>query len=96
VTDDGVPPLSATQSFSVTVLSPALLIGSVGLSPEGRPTFTWGSQVGSTYRVQFKNTLADSTWQSLTDLVANSAATTFTDSMLQGASERYYRVLLIP
>jgi hypothetical protein len=96
VTDDGVPPLSATQSFSVIVLSPALFIGSVGLSPDGRPTFTWGSQAGSTYRVQFKNTLDDSTWQTLTDLVATGVATTFTDSATQGVTERYYRVLLIP
>jgi hypothetical protein len=96
VTDDGVPPLSAAQSFSVTVLNPALVLGSVGLSPDDRPTFTWGSQVGSTYRVQFKNRLNDPTWQTLTDLVATGVATTFTDSATQGVTERYYRVLLVP
>jgi hypothetical protein len=96
VTDDGVPPLSAAQSFSVMVASPALFIGSVGLSPNGRPTFTWGSQAGSTYRVQFKDTLDDLIWQTLTDLVATGGTTIFTDPAMQGVTERYYRVLLIP
>jgi hypothetical protein len=46
--------------------------------------------------VQFKNTLHDLIWQTLTDLVATGVTTTFTDLALQGVGERYYRVLLVP
>ncbi len=96
VTDDGAPPRSDFKTFTVVVLKPALSITSIRLSPEGLPTFVWNSHAGGTYRVQFKNALGDPAWQTLKDIVAAGASTTFTDPTAQGAMERYYRVLLLP
>ncbi len=53
VTDNGVPSLSASQTFTVTILlsAPAPQLGAVSLN-KGSLTFSWPAVPGRTYRVQ--------------------------------------------
>jgi hypothetical protein len=70
-----------------------------GISAElhgGAVTLVWPSQVGRTYRIQFKTNLNDLVWQPLgVDVVATGPAASITDSIVLTAPQRYYRVLLI-
>src|SRR5207248_8857010 len=57
VTDNGVPPLSATNSFLVTVNVASLsapMIQAIRLSG-GTPTITWSAIAGHTYRLQYQD-----------------------------------------
>ena len=58
-------------------------------------SFTVGTLPGRTYRLQYKNGLADAAWTDLPpDRVADGSSMTFTDSM--GAHlQRFYRVVQV-
>jgi hypothetical protein len=59
-------------------------------------TISWNAVVGKTYRMQFKNSLADPDWTGLqSDLKAKSEPMFKLDSTAGLQRERYYRVLLI-
>jgi hypothetical protein len=97
VSDDGIPPRSTTTSFSVTVrqhpLAPAM--GTVTVGTNG-VTIQWVAIVGRSYKVQFKDSLADPAWTDLgNELSANSFEMSFQDATAHLRDERYYRVLLI-
>ncbi|HLX71274.1 MAG TPA: PKD domain-containing protein, partial [Verrucomicrobiae bacterium] len=93
VTDNGVPLLSAAQSFNVTVVP--LVFQPVSLS-NGVLTISWGSISGVTYRVQYTTNLAGSNWIDLppdvmaTDITASTTDFTSTDA------QRFYRVVVVP
>jgi hypothetical protein len=59
-------------------------------------SFTWSAIPGRLYQVQFKNSLADTTWTDLgSPVIAASATATLNDAI--GANpQRYYRVGLLP
>ena len=59
----------------------------------------WTSQPGITYRVQWKNTLVDSAWQTITpDFAGTGSLLSWTDNGTQtggpGAPQRFYRVIV--
>ena len=57
---------------------------------------TWSSVTNSVYRVQYKATLTSANWTNLTpDVTASGSTASFTDHPA-GASQRYYRVTLLP
>ena len=62
---------------------------------DGIATITWSSVAGQTYRVQYKNSLSDSTWTDLPpDVTATGPTASKTDNV--GAQpQRLYRVLLV-
>src|SRR5207244_1286995 len=62
VTDNGVPPLSASQSFLVIVLLPPKATISSGA---GRVTLVFDTIPGRLYKVQYKDRLSDPSWQDL-------------------------------
>jgi hypothetical protein len=95
VTDNGAPPLSATNSFDVIVLrlNPSFeSIIQVGPSV----ILTWNSLTGRTYRLQYSEDLASNIWTDLPpDTTAMSTSSSATNEI--GASpQRFYRVILLP
>jgi PKD repeat protein len=93
VTDNGVPPLSATQSFSVAVVP--LALQPVSLS-NGVLTISWGSISGLTYRVQYATNLAAPSWNNLGVDVMATGDTASTTDLTEPDAQRFYRVLVVP
>lgn len=97
VTDDGVPPLSATQSFLVEVSREEIIPVICHLSRAGsdRVTLSWNIQSGRSYRLQFTESLRDGIWQDIQEEAISNGATA---TLIQDAkaSRRFYRVSSIP
>jgi hypothetical protein len=89
---------SATQRFYRVILAPVaappLAITSLRLA-DGVAVVTWNSVAGRTYRLQYKNSLADTAWQdALPDVLAIGPTTTLTNA-LGNNLRRFYRVMLV-
>lgn len=93
VTDNGVPPLSATQMFNVTVVP--LVFQPASLS-NGVLTISWGSIPGVTYQVQYTTNLADPNWTELPPDVTASDVTASTTDVIGTDVQRFYRVVVGP
>jgi hypothetical protein len=76
----------------------ALFVNDVAQMQSGVTTIKWPSQTGSNYRVQWKNDLFSSTWQSITpDFAGTNAILSWADdgSQTGGLSQqRFYRVMV--
>jgi hypothetical protein len=92
VTDTGVPPLSATRPFTVTVATPPHTTITQG--GNGQFSLSFDSIPGKTYRVEYKNSLNDAQWLVLKTQVATSSTLTVVDD-LGGSGQRFYRVVLV-
>jgi len=93
VTDDGIPPLSDTQSFSIAVLAPPTVTGAA--APAGEFVLRWSSIPGTRYRVQYKNDLVELTWtDAVPDQVAQGSMLTYTNEA--GVDQRFFRVEVLP
>jgi hypothetical protein len=98
VTDDGQPPLRATNEFRVVVkVTPAPAPNIVGVSRDsaGLVTLRWQSVAGRRYRVETCDRLAKTGWVMLREIQAADVLSEMTDSTA-GLTERYYRIVLIP
>jgi hypothetical protein len=95
-TDNGLPPLRATNSFTVTVVgSPAPpTIKSVIMST-GAVVITWDCAIGSTYRVQYKDNLAQTTWLDLLPDMTAAGHTMTSTNAIGSSPARFFRVLLL-
>jgi Tol biopolymer transport system component len=60
------------------------------------PTVAWPLAAGQTYRVQFKNNLADSEWQNLPGNLTFVGDTGYLNDPSPSASQRFYRVIMNP
>jgi hypothetical protein len=99
VADNGVPSLSASQTFTVTVLlsAPAPQLGAVSLN-KGSVSFSWPAVSGGTYRVQYTDTLEAPAWNSITPDLAGTGSplwVTVPAAPASGGPQRFYRVILI-
>jgi uncharacterized repeat protein (TIGR03803 family) len=62
----------------------------------GLLTFTWTSLTGGLYRVEYKQVLSEANWASLVpDVLATNNSSSVTHG-LEGATQRFYRVRLLP
>jgi hypothetical protein len=95
VTVNGIPPLSATQSFNVAVLLPATPVLGAPTLASGTFRCYVGGSVGPDYSVYAATNLA-SGWQLL--LVTNPATVPFVfiDPTPLNSQQRYYRIMLGP
>ena len=95
VTDSSVPPMQASQSFSVVVLPPAIPTFSSPALTDGAFQSDISGSAGINYSVYFATNLLDG-WQLL--LVTNPVAMPFifTDPNSNKFQQRYYRVQLGP
>jgi hypothetical protein len=92
VTDDGYPPLSATRTFTVTVVPPPALAESWNGS---QLTLSWPTIVGRVYRLEYKDDLGAPAW---TALGSNFTATSTLYSTVVATSavpQRFYRVVAV-
>ena len=63
---------------------------------DGNISFSVGTTVGKTYRVEFKNSLSDANWQPLgADQVATSTSLIITDAIGDNL-QRFYQVIELP
>jgi hypothetical protein len=81
-------------NFSVSFVPPPVL-QPLRLS-NGVARLAWNAIPGRTYRVQFKPTLAATTWTDLSPDITASTSTGSTTDAISGAPQRYYRILLLP
>jgi hypothetical protein len=99
VTDNGVPPLSATNSFEVIVnpapVIPPPVIQSIVVS-NGVATVTWSSVSNGIYRLQCVGGLSDANWTDiLPDVQATGPAAGATNST-GNAVQQFYRIMVVP
>jgi len=96
VTDNGSPPLSDVQCFTVVVVVPRPDIQSFLLSSPNA-VLSWRSVSSKVYRVQCKTNLEDAVWVDLPGDVTASTNTTTKNILIDSAAEqRFYRVQLLP
>jgi len=96
VTDDGAPPLSATNSFLVIVsASPeAPVIQTIDLT-SGSVVITWSSVPGQTYQLQYQDTLDDSAWNNVEPDIPATGSSTSATNVVGDLPQRFYRVLML-
>jgi hypothetical protein len=93
VTDNGSPPMDASQSFAIAVFDrPA-----AGISVTDQATaLTWTSVPGTWYQVQFTTNLADATWSILgTNVFASGSIAGILDAPPTNDAT-FYRILVLP
>lgn len=94
VTDSGVPALSASRSFRVTV-GVGFRVTGIARQPNGDVALTVGATVGKTYRVEYKDDLNAANWLPLGgDRLADSSSFVITDNIGTNP-QRFYRVLQV-
>jgi hypothetical protein len=93
VTDNGVPPLSSTQSFAVTVEPRPVL--TIGLT-NGIVTLTWSAIAGLNYQPQFETNLTGNVWTAFpSNVLAAGPVAEVTDTNSANTS-LFYRIFVLP
>lgn len=93
VADNGTPSLSATQTFSVTVVVPPTL---GGFSLVGNNlTFSWMSAPGQMYQVEFKNELTDPVWLPAGGVQVGTGGTLDFTNNITSAPRRFFRLRVL-
>jgi hypothetical protein len=94
VTDNGLPNLSDTTSFTVTVNARSGLSVEVTSVTADSVTLTWSAVAGKTYRVQFKNDVGEANWSDVPgDVTASGALASKADDAIAGRAQRFYRIV---
>lgn len=91
VTDDGAPAMSDTETFEVVVTA-SLQITTIAVSNDA-VSLIWNATPGSSYGVEYKNSLSDPDWALL---VTNILATTNTVGIIDPVgtnTQRIYRIV---
>ncbi len=95
-TDNGVPSLAISRTFRVKAITGLLINSGSAQIQGGNVTFNVGTTAGRTYRVEFKLSLDDASWQPLGgDRLATGASLTITDA-IASSPQRFYRVIELP
>ncbi len=95
-TDNNVPPLSTTNSFSVTVLPPVRPALSISNAPAGSHVFQFSFQTWSntTWRIVAATNLASTNWLPVFTNTAGAGGTLqFTDALATNFTRRFYRAV---
>jgi hypothetical protein len=97
VTDDGTPSLSDTNSFTITVNPPPPPPVILDLAvTDGVVTMHWSAVAGRSYRVEYTDDFEDTNWNPVgTNILATDATARAADP-IGTASQRFYRVVLLP
>ena len=97
VTDNGAPPLSASEVFTAIVLSP-LRFGSATLTGS-QLTLRWQTAPGQAYQVVYTDDLSPGSWHVLSgaeNLSANGSGSLSVSLSVTGAPhQRFYRVRIL-
>ncbi len=99
VFDNGVPSLSASNSFVVTVTpvtnAPPPVIQSISAS-NGIVTITWSAVAGHSYAIERKDDLAGTNWNTVSTAKSAIGSTDTATDTIGEAVQRFYRVVLLP
>jgi hypothetical protein len=99
VTDNGVPPLSRTNTFLVAVAAlPSAeppVFKSITVA-NGAAVLTWTSVSNRNYRLEYKGGLEVESWTPVTPDIPSAGLTTSATNSINGAPMRFYRVSLVP
>jgi len=77
-----------------TVLAPAPPMTLFANHPANNMQLTWNSQAGSSYRVQFKNSVTQANWTDLSGgIIATGSTTLWSDPAPMSDSQKFYRVV---
>ncbi len=97
VTDHGLPPLSATASFTIHVLASSADLVVVDFSRSGNSlVLNWQATIGRVYQVQATDDLNQPNWTSFGPSMTANTTTLSATPAVSGNSNRFYRVLLVP
>ena len=99
VTDQGVPTLSRSFDFTITVKEPAVVPApqlSVALGSDGSVSLSFGAESGVRYEVQYKDRLDDPAWAPFAEVLGAGAPATLGGIDPGNEPERYYRVIVQP
>jgi hypothetical protein len=94
VTDNGLPPLSDTQSFAVVVAPPPFIQSIIRSNNSVR--LTWSAISGQTYRVQYKPGLGSMVWLNLLPDVTATGPFASKSDPINAQVRRFYRVMVLP
>lgn len=89
-TDNGVPPLSGTRSFVVTVLLPPKAVIS---SSGGQVSLGFGTLSGKNYQIEYKDSLNQPQWFPLGNPIQANADTLTVPDNLGANPQRFYRIV---
>jgi hypothetical protein len=96
VTDDGIPSLSDTNTFAVTVNAPPPPPVILNLAvTNGTVTIQWTAVAGHSYRLEYKDDFEDANWNASGSNILATEGTVVTTDAVGGASQRFYRVVLL-
>ncbi len=93
--DNGIPPLNDTQSFSVVVSSRPQFTGSAA-GTNGQVEIQFTTLPGQNYLVQYKTNLTDAVWTPLSGTMPGAGSPLTVSENLSGGSQRFYRLLVLP
>jgi Lamin Tail Domain/CotH kinase protein len=94
VTDNGVPSLSATQTFIITVVMPPRL---EGITINGNELIlNWLTAAGQNYQVEYKDDLNDGFWTALGGTINGTGERMALTNKLPNAGQRFYRLRILP
>ena len=82
--------------FAVSLLSSGeipLFRAAIASGPGPGTWISWPAVPGKSYRVQFKNTLADTAWQDLAGIVTLVGAHAYLNDVAAPSSQRFYRII---
>ena len=100
VTDNGSPPMSATQTFVIDVSDLGELFEASGQTGTDTNGFTvrWNSESGETYRVDYQDNIGSYSWSNLPGTVqATGSVAIKVDSVTNVTTHRFYRIVrLLP
>ena len=74
--------------------APAFSMGAPTLDQAGNVSIVWQTQIGETYRIQYKRDLSEATWTDLPDVTATGTTTQKLESLSTDAM-RFYRILKV-
>jgi hypothetical protein len=85
--------LSATNSFTVTVLPPGIppIIEAITIA-EGAATITWSAISGHTYRLQLKDDINSANWTDVTPDITATDTTASATNALGTSQVRFFRI----
>ncbi len=95
VTDNGTPPMSATQSFSVVTLKPPTPVFNAPVITNGQFQALIGGGAGPDYSI-YTTTNLNGNWQLLLKTNSPAMPFLFVDPATPNSTQRYYRVQLGP
>ena len=95
VTDNGIPSLSATQSFSV-ITAPMPEPANYRIA-ENAFQFSWSSVAGQKFQVEFKDNLNDPQWLPISGILTGTGGTmSFTNVLEDESIQRFFRLKVLP